>query len=264
LLPFLLQLRRVLQQRFSHFDALVSSDLLRTVQTAEVLAAAYNLQVPLQQQTPSQHSRQMQLHVMVWEYLCRVAWKRAFLQEPGVDIPLHMPLQVSNKHCDSTRPASHACCCPRCIQHASSLAPHFTQDSAQRPRLLHLCILTLFRCSSTLGSCAFRERNLGILLNVPACCICVYAFQVQQHPGLRERNLGILQGLTYAEGPVKQPEAWAALQSSSNSTRIPGGGESLDDLQQRMTETLLDIAGQYSGGHTLFGTHRKLLVVLYL
>jgi phosphohistidine phosphatase SixA len=40
-----MQLRGVLQQRFTHFDAVVSSDLLRTVQTAQVLAAAYNLQV---------------------------------------------------------------------------------------------------------------------------------------------------------------------------------------------------------------------------
>jgi broad specificity phosphatase PhoE len=89
-------------------------------------------------------------------------------------------------------------------------------------------------------------------LNLRTCAGCVFDFvieQVQQHPGLRERNLGILQGLTYAEGPAVQPEAWAALQSSSDSTRIPGGGESLDDLQQRMTAALLDIAGQYPGGH---------------
>jgi phosphohistidine phosphatase SixA len=46
------QLRDVLQQRFPHFDAVVSSDLLRTVQTAQVLAGAYNLQV--QQQTLKQ------------------------------------------------------------------------------------------------------------------------------------------------------------------------------------------------------------------
>jgi probable phosphoglycerate mutase len=84
---------------------------------------------------------------------------------------------------------------------------------------------------------------------VPVVPVLVCFEQVQQHPGLRERNLGILQGLTYAEGPAVQPEAWAALQSSSNGTRIPGGGESLDDLQQRMTETLLDIAGQYPGRH---------------
>ncbi|KAF6254738.1 pyridoxal phosphate-dependent transferase [Scenedesmus sp. NREL 46B-D3] len=82
-----------------------------------------------------------------------------------------------------------------------------------------------------------------------------YNLQVQQHPGLRERNLGLLQGLTYAEGPVAQPEAWAALQSSSNRTRIPGGGESLDDLQQRFTETLLDIAGQFPGKRVLLVSH---------
>eukprot|EP00882_Tetradesmus_deserticola_P024666 GHRQ01026972.1.p1 GENE.GHRQ01026972.1~~GHRQ01026972.1.p1 ORF type:complete len:355 (+),score=168.09 GHRQ01026972.1:117-1181(+) len=79
--------------------------------------------------------------------------------------------------------------------------------------------------------------------------------QVQQHPGLRERNLGLLQGLTYAEGPVAQPAAWAALQRGSSSTRIPGGGESLNDLRQRMAATLLDIAGQYPGKRVLLVSH---------
>eukprot|EP00882_Tetradesmus_deserticola_P020841 GHRQ01022526.1.p1 GENE.GHRQ01022526.1~~GHRQ01022526.1.p1 ORF type:complete len:378 (+),score=181.86 GHRQ01022526.1:160-1293(+) len=82
-----------------------------------------------------------------------------------------------------------------------------------------------------------------------------YSIQVQQHPGLRERNLGLLQGLTYAEGPVAQPAAWAALQRGSSSTRIPGGGESLNDLRQRMAATLLDIAGQYPGKRVLLVSH---------
>ncbi|WIA37185.1 hypothetical protein OEZ86_014139 [Tetradesmus obliquus] len=81
-----------------------------------------------------------------------------------------------------------------------------------------------------------------------------YNLQVQQHPGLRERNLGLLQGLTYAEAPQAQPDAWAALQSSSSSTRIPGGGESLDDLQLRMAGALLDIAAQYPGKRVLLAS----------
>lgn len=82
-----------------------------------------------------------------------------------------------------------------------------------------------------------------------------YNLQVQQHPGLRERNLGVLQGLTYAEAPQAQPDAWAALQSSSSSARIPGGGESLDDLQLRMAGALLDIAAQYPGKRVLLVSH---------
>lgn len=38
---------------------------------------------------------------------------------------------------------------------------------------------------------------------------------------LRERNLGILQGLTYAEAQAQHPQAYAAMTSSSLSVAIP-------------------------------------------
>lgn len=76
--------------------------------------------------------------------------------------------------------------------------------------------------------------------------VCYFTTQVHEHPGLRERHMGVLQGLTYAEAPAQQPLAWVALQSDSSSTRIPGG-ESLIDLQERITATLLEIASWYPG-----------------
>lgn len=53
-----LQLSRVLLQRYDHFDAVFSSDLLRTVQTAQVLAAPYQAQVrhERQQETTASES----------------------------------------------------------------------------------------------------------------------------------------------------------------------------------------------------------------
>lgn len=71
---------------------------------------------------------------------------------------------------------------------------------------------------------------------------------MQLHPGLRERHIGVLQGLTNSEAPLQQPEAWAALQSGNHATRIPGGGESLNDLKERLRATLLGIAAQHPGG----------------
>jgi broad specificity phosphatase PhoE len=44
---FCKQLCQVIQQRYNSFEAVVSSDLLRATQTADVLAAAYGLQVSL-------------------------------------------------------------------------------------------------------------------------------------------------------------------------------------------------------------------------
>eukprot|EP00878_Enallax_costatus_P011786 GHUV01012303.1.p1 GENE.GHUV01012303.1~~GHUV01012303.1.p1 ORF type:complete len:204 (+),score=63.17 GHUV01012303.1:210-821(+) len=82
-----------------------------------------------------------------------------------------------------------------------------------------------------------------------------YQAQVHEHPGLRERHMGLLQGLTYAEAPVKQPMAWATLYSDGSSTRIPGGGESLDDLQERITAALLEIASWHPGKRVLVVSH---------
>jgi hypothetical protein len=41
----LLQLCHVLQKRYAYFDAVVSSDLQRTLQTAQIVAAPHQLQV---------------------------------------------------------------------------------------------------------------------------------------------------------------------------------------------------------------------------
>lgn len=75
------------------------------------------------------------------------------------------------------------------------------------------------------------------------------------HPGLRERALGALTGLTYAEAPAAQPEAWAALQAPGGDVRIPGGGESLLDLRARMQHTLLELAAAHPGGRLLVVSH---------
>ncbi|KAF8055827.1 phosphoglycerate mutase-like protein 4 [Scenedesmus sp. PABB004] len=78
---------------------------------------------------------------------------------------------------------------------------------------------------------------------------------VQTHAGLRERHLGDLQGLTYAEAPSAQPAAWEALQAPGGAARILGGGESLDDLRARLRATLLHIAAAHPGGRVVVVSH---------
>jgi broad specificity phosphatase PhoE len=101
------------------------------------------------------------------------------------------------------------------------------------------------------GASWTAEGSVAQLLAAPAACLLM--LQVKEHAGLREREIGILQGLTNKEAPLQQPEAWAVLQSGDHSALIPGGGESLDDLKQRLSETLLDIAAQYPGGCCTIG-----------
>lgn len=56
----------------------------------------------------------------------------------------------------------------------------------------------------------------------------------------------VLQGLTYTDAPHAEPEAWAALQSDSTATQVPGG-ESLDELRERLTAAVLDLARSHPG-----------------
>ncbi|GAB4818808.1 hypothetical protein N2152v2_005854 [Parachlorella kessleri] len=76
-----------------------------------------------------------------------------------------------------------------------------------------------------------------------------------QQPQLRERHLGVIQGLTYREAEVQMPEAYRALMSHSTSERIPGGGESAEDLQDRVEAALNAIARAHPGQRVLVVSH---------
>lgn len=68
--------------------------------------------------------------------------------------------------------------------------------------------------------------------------------QVRQREDLRERHLGLLQGLTMDEAAVTQPQALAAL---SQDMQIPGGGESMQQLRQRAAHALQQLAAAHPG-----------------
>eukprot|EP01025_Chloroclados_australasicus_P057620 TRINITY_DN7191_c0_g2_i1.p1 TRINITY_DN7191_c0_g2~~TRINITY_DN7191_c0_g2_i1.p1 ORF type:complete len:281 (-),score=27.36 TRINITY_DN7191_c0_g2_i1:357-1199(-) len=82
-------------------------------------------------------------------------------------------------------------------------------------------------------------------------------------PGLRERNLGNLQGHTRQEAKVKQPEAWAALQSHDPNTPIPENGESASQFFERVCNTLQQIADENAGQTVLVVTHGGPLRIMH-
>lgn len=57
----------------------------------------------------------------------------------------------------------------------------------------------------------------------------------------------MLQGLTYAEAPAAQPDAWACLCSEHDDVGIPGGGESVQQLAQRVKGVIDRLAVQHPG-----------------
>uniref|UniRef100_A0A1D1Y9U5 Putative phosphoglycerate mutase GpmB n=1 Tax=Anthurium amnicola TaxID=1678845 RepID=A0A1D1Y9U5_9ARAE len=82
-------------------------------------------------------------------------------------------------------------------------------------------------------------------------------------PDLRERHLGVLQGLTLRDASKLKPEAYKAFLSSNPEKDIPGGGESVNQLHQRCTSSVERIARKHIGERILVVTHGGVLRELY-
>lgn len=82
---------------------------------------------------------------------------------------------------------------------------------------------------------------------------------VQTLKGLRERHLGIVQGLTDSEAKVKCPKAFEQMRSGQS---IEGGGEDDADFKVRVAETVREIAARYPGGRCVRSTAVQCCVYL--
>jgi broad specificity phosphatase PhoE len=71
--------------------------------------------------------------------------------------------------------------------------------------------------------------------------------QVQGRPELRERHLGVLQGLACSEAPAAQPAAWRALCGGDDGACVPGGGESAQQLFHRVRAAIDWLSEQHPG-----------------
>lgn len=68
-----------------------------------------------------------------------------------------------------------------------------------------------------------------------------HRLEVRTHPGLREMNQGILEGLTFEQLKDKHPDFLESWKKNPTSLSIQGG-ESLSDLQERAWETIYALA----------------------
>lgn len=78
---------------------------------------------------------------------------------------------------------------------------------------------------------------------------------------LRERNVGIWQGLTLAEIREWYPDEYAALQADLDGYRIPGG-EARSEVLTRMDAALTDILKQASGETVAIVSHTTAIKML--
>ncbi|BDA49893.1 probable phosphoglycerate mutase GpmB [Coccomyxa sp. Obi] len=82
-------------------------------------------------------------------------------------------------------------------------------------------------------------------------------------PMLRERHLGVLEGLTGKEAAAQQPAAWSALRCGRPDARIPGGGESEADLTARAVAGVEAVAARHPGQKVAVFTHGGVLATCY-
>jgi probable phosphoglycerate mutase len=79
---------------------------------------------------------------------------------------------------------------------------------------------------------------------------------------LRERHLGVLQGLTGDEAFKNQPDAWKAFKSR-DADRALAGGESLGEFSRRIVGFVEEILERHAGNRVLIVTHGGALDAVY-
>jgi 2,3-bisphosphoglycerate-dependent phosphoglycerate mutase len=79
---------------------------------------------------------------------------------------------------------------------------------------------------------------------------------------LRERHLGVLQGLTGEEAMAGQPAAWRAFKSREPDLALTGG-ESLGEFSRRITGFVEDTLDKHGGSRVLVVTHGGVLDATY-
>eukprot|EP00873_Tetraselmis_striata_P041364 jgi/Tetstr1/461628/TSEL_006728.t1 len=107
--------------------------------------------------------------------------------------------------------------------------------------------------SSDLRRCVETAQPIAAALDLQLCT----------REALRERHLGVLQGLTKGEAHLMEPAAWSALLNGSDADRVPGGGESVEDLASRAQGAIDDIARKHPGGRVIVVTHGGVLAQLH-
>ena len=81
-------------------------------------------------------------------------------------------------------------------------------------------------------------------------------------PRLRERNLGVLQGLTGDEAAAMQPQAWKAFKSREAGLPL-AGGEALGEFSHRIVGCVEELLDRHAGKRVLIVTHGGALDAVY-
>jgi 2,3-bisphosphoglycerate-dependent phosphoglycerate mutase len=85
---------------------------------------------------------------------------------------------------------------------------------------------------------------------------------IVREPRLRERHLGVLQGLNGKEALAQQPDAWRVFRGRDRDALLQEG-ESLGEFSHRAVGFLEAVRVRHAGGRVLMVTHGGLLDAIY-
>ena len=106
------------------------------------------------------------------------------------------------------------------------------------------------------------SSDLGRALQTASAIAMRTGHEIVVEPRLRERRMGIFQGLTPAEAQARYPGDYARFRSHDPDYVIPGG-ESLRQLFQRSIACFAELAVRHEGRTLAMVTHGGVLAMLY-
>ena len=106
------------------------------------------------------------------------------------------------------------------------------------------------------------SSDLGRALQTASAIAMRTGHEIMVEPRLRERNMGIFQGLTPAEVESRYPDEYLRFKSNDPEYAIPGG-ESMQQLFERCVACFADLAERHAGMTLAAVTHGGVLAMLY-
>jgi len=77
---------------------------------------------------------------------------------------------------------------------------------------------------------------------------------IELEPRLRERSLGVFDGLAFAEAEARYPDAWRRL-TARDPGAVPDGGETTDQVYDRVCAGVDELVERHAGGRVVVVTH---------
>jgi len=100
----------------------------------------------------------------------------------------------------------------------------------------------------------FYSSDLGRALQTAQPIADLLKLEPRLEPGLRERSLGVFDGLSFAEAEARYPDMWKRL-STRDPNAVPEGGETADAVFTRVSNAIDRILTDHPGERIAVVTH---------